>query len=136
MARGTCGCLNCLIGVKRTVTQNRGHSAARVWPEGETRAGPAVRAAKLSNRKHQAGQVDDIVLDARTGGRAQCGALPLRLPVANDDPTTARAVRHRARRGIVFATAAMRDSAFRVAEPPALGSVATVYARAWRGNRR
>jgi hypothetical protein len=73
-----------------------------------------------------------------TGGRAQsAGALPLRLQAANDDLDNGSGqVRHyRARRGIVFATGGYaRDSAFRVAESPALASVATtVYAGALAG---
>jgi flavocytochrome c len=121
-----------------------GHSAARVvWPEG---GGTGVlfplyeKAAKLSNceiRKQV--KVDDIVLDA--GGRAV--GLKVReryrfdYQAANDDLDNASGlVRHyRARRGIVFATGGYaRDSAFRAAESPALGSVATtVYAGALAG---
>ncbi len=94
-----------------------GHSAARVvWPTG---GGTGVlfplyeRTAKLSNceiRKQV--KVDDIVLDAR--GRAV--GLKVRegyrfdYQAANDDleNATGRVRHYRARRGIVFATGAMR----------------------------
>lgn len=121
-----------------------GHSAARVvWPTG---GGTGVlyplyeRTAKLSNceiRKQV--KVDDIVLDAK--GRA--AGLKVRegyrfdYQAGNDDleNATGRVRHYRARRGIVFATGGYaRDTAFRAAESPALGSVATtVYAGALAG---
>jgi flavocytochrome c len=148
MARGTTRLFDFLTerGVKwdGQLKKLGGHSAARVvWPEG---GGTGVlfplyeRAAKLSSfelRKQV--KVDDIVLDAK--GRAV--GLKVReryrfdYQAANDDlDNAAGEVRHyRARRGIVFATGGYaRDSAFRAAESPALGSVATtVYAGALAG---
>ena len=121
-----------------------GHSAARVvWPTG---GGTGVlfplyeRNAKLSNceiRKQV--KVDEIVLDSK--GRAI--GLKVRegyrfdYQATNDDLENAsgRVRYYRARRGIVFATGGYaRDAAFRTAESPALGSVATtVYAGALAG---
>jgi len=121
-----------------------GHSAARVvWPEG---GGTGVlfplyeRAGKLSNLEMRKQiKVDDIVLD--TAGRAVGLKVRERYRFdsqsANDDmENTSGQVRHyRARRGIVFATGGYaRDVAFRSAESPALGSIATtVYAGALAG---
>jgi flavocytochrome c len=148
MARGTARLFQFLSdrGVKwdGQLKKLGGHSAARVvWPEG---GGTGVlfplyeRAAKLSNceiRKQV--KVDDIVLDAR--GRAV--GLKVRdryrfdYQAVNDDLDNGSGqVRHyRARRGIIFATGGYaRDSAFRAAESPALGNVATtVYAGALAG---
>ena len=148
MARGTARLFRFLTerGVKwdGQLKKLGGHSAARVvWPEG---GGTGVlfplyeRAVKESNceiRKQV--KVDDIVLDAR--GRAVGLKVRERYrfdsQAVNDDADNASGqVRHyRARRGIVFATGGYaRDSAFRAAESPALGSVATtVYAGALAG---
>jgi len=120
-----------------------GHSAARVvWPEGGGTGvlfplyELAAKLSKLEMRKQV--KVDDIVLD---GGRAV--GLKVReqyrfdYRAGNDDlENNSGRVRHyRARRGIVFATGGYaRDAAFRSAESPALGSVATtVYTGALAG---
>ena len=148
MARGTARLYQFLSerGVKwdGQLKKLGGHSAARVvWPEG---GGTGVlfplyeHASKLSNceiRKQV--KVDDIVLDAR--GRAVGLKVRERYRfdylASNDDIENGTGeVRHyRARQGIIFATGGYsRDSAFRTAESPALGSVATtVYAGALAG---